>query len=178
MELHTCTYKMISFSFWQVDRWLTCSPSANEKVRSRQGELARAKSSMNIIVVPSVWCEQGTSFISFVDEKGKVKKKTEQIFFSRLTRIDFLPFQFDNTRLSSRAAVYTHYLGPYLGFLQLYVYLDGCVQQSDTCFYRLYSSHFTFFYFLYYASEFITQTTSIQNCTGAQTPLHLPCLNI
>lgn len=111
------------------------------------------------------------------ERKGK-KKKTEQIFFSRLTRIDFLPFQFDNTRLSSRAAVYTHYLGPYLGFLQLYVYLDGCVQQSDTCFYRLYSSHFTFFYFLYYASEFITQTTSIQNCTGAQTPLHLPCLNI
>lgn len=37
----TCTYKMISFSLWQVDRWLTCSPSANEKVPSRQGELSR-----------------------------------------------------------------------------------------------------------------------------------------
>lgn len=116
---------------------------------------------MNIIECRPTDASNGPLFIiiSCVCGCERNKKNGTQISFSRLTRIDFLPFQFDNnTRQSRPQAVDTHthtqYVrtlsrAPYLmGFLRLYVYLDGCVQQSDTCFYRLCSSHFTFFDFL------------------------------
>lgn len=73
---------------------------SSEKVRSRQGELARAKSMMNIIVMPS-----DASTVMSRKKKGEISKRNgTNLFslilffslfldsFSRLTRDRFSPF--------------------------------------------------------------------------------------